>query len=319
MPVKNGSTCVALQTSFRDTAETVFNAHKRHAALETNLELLRHGLNIGEFGKLSLKVALAEAARNATSVRTFLDSCLTSFPLATLPTSQSALKAHEVLTTAELFENILAHLDPRDVLNALQLNKATSQLFINSPKLQDKLHLRPSKEEHVDSVFENPRDGRQTFPLFRLHFGESSCDGPPPVEAGPDEIVVVAEFFHWYSLPTIGSRCRAMLVCQPPVKELLITLACCLPAGPGYRLHASFNPLTPSRPTLSQVDEEEFDGYKIRSETGITVGQVYDATKQLQEEHRYCPHAIIELHNADGTVNVRTALHGKVPLKRDDP
>ncbi|KAK3714706.1 hypothetical protein LTR37_007686 [Vermiconidia calcicola] len=243
----NRPTHVVLQESVRNTAETVLNAHKQHAAFETNLELFKHALDSGEVGKVYLKMAVNEAASNAIIVRTFLDSCLASIPVVTLPTSQSALKAHKVFTTAELFVNILAHVEPRDVLNALQINKATSQIFINSPKLQDKLHLRESKEGHVDSVFLKPRDGnRRTFPIFRLHFGQSFSYGPSPVGADPDR-------------------------------------------------------------------------YKIRSETGITVGQVYDAIKQLREEHRYCPYATLEMHSADGTVSPRTRFHGKVPLKRNDP
>jgi hypothetical protein len=57
----------------------------------------------------------------------------------------------------------------------------------------------------------------------------------------------------------------------------------------------------------------------IVSETGITLGQILDATKEYRAEHRYCSNAHQGLHRDDGTVNVGVRFETILKLSSDDP
>lgn len=57
----------------------------------------------------------------------------------------------------------------------------------------------------------------------------------------------------------------------------------------------------------------------IKSETGITLGQILDETKRLRTEHRYCPNAYQGLHRDDGTVSVGVRFEAILKLSSKDP
>lgn len=60
-------------------------------------------------------------------------------------------------------------------------------------------------------------------------------------------------------------------------------------------------------------------GPGIRSSTGITLGDILDATARLREEHRLCPDAFTGLHREDGTVDVTVVFEASIPLNAEDP
>ena len=107
-----------------------------------------------------------------------------------------------------------------------------------------------------------------------------------------------------------------MLICQPPIYDMDVYTDCCYPTAHDFR-----------------EDFTETDGKhgvhhlgcrgpftKIHSDTGLTVGDLYDMTKELQEEHRYCPSAReLQLFYEDGTADVEVVFEGTVPLQADDP
>ncbi|TKA71458.1 hypothetical protein B0A55_07799 [Friedmanniomyces simplex] len=58
---------------------------------------------------------------------------------------------------------------------------------------------------------------------------------------------------------------------------------------------------------------------KVKSDTGITVGDLYDAMRKIQEEHRLCPHAARIEHGDDGMVSANVKFTALVQLRSDDP
>ena len=56
----------------------------------------------------------------------------------------------------------------------------------------------------------------------------------------------------------------------------------------------------------------------VTSESGLTVGELYDVTARLRKAHEHCPHANIRLHSQDGTVNVRIEFVGDLEMRADD-
>lgn len=102
-------------------------------------------------------------------------------------------------------------------------------------------------------------------------------------------------------LPNIGSRIRRMFVTQPPVKQLSVTLNCC-PSANGY-------PAQYNNPPAQDVSNAN----------GLTVGDLYDYTEKLLDQHRNCSAAYSGLLEDDGTVQVGVRFVGKIQLQADDP
>ena len=113
-------------------------------------------------------------------------------------------------------------------------------------------------------------------------------------EKGPDLI----------DLRPLGERCKRMLVTQPPVKEMdVYVMHCCNP------------------PRMSPYRDRKADpGVEmLKSETGITVGQIFEVIERMQREHMLCPNGQVAQLNSDGYVKLQMTIEGSVVLKEDDP
>ena len=95
-----------------------------------------------------------------------------------------------------------------------------------------------------------------------------------------------------------------MLICQPPIYEMEVSVACCNEHA-GHRL--------PGMPTPPPIPEP------IRSKTGITVGDLLTASRKLWQEHRLCPYAQDWDHDKEGYVCVAPSFKGIIHLKDGDP
>ncbi|KAK5712323.1 hypothetical protein LTR15_011902 [Elasticomyces elasticus] len=94
-----------------------------------------------------------------------------------------------------------------------------------------------------------------------------------------------------------------MLICQPPLLTIQAYTSCC--AGPRFWRHRHGD----DRPPASI----------LTSTTGITVGDILDATAELQAKHRLCPDASPFNHHADGTVDVHVSFEAVVKAEEGDP
>ena len=66
------------------------------------------------------------------------------------------------------------------------------------------------------------------------------------------------------SLPSIGSSCRRMFICQPPLKRMNVCCEC---------------------RNDHKIDTEE---RSVRNDTGITVGDLYDEVQRLMLRLNFC-------------------------------
>lgn len=303
-------------------------------ALEGYAELQRdtNGLTIA-----SNQAALAK-------IKTFLDACLDSFPSSMRPTPLSHIKAQQVFGTAELLEGILLHLTPRQLLDAIRVNHATLQIFKDSPKLLDMLHLR----RHIDGFLRNNVSGGFPGISIQLDSTLASSSLRSIDEFTFNQVPVTVEFDRASNL-AIGARCRSMQILQPPVVHMKATVSCCSFnynsnrgdrfdewGGAGFRTIDIPSPRPNNWDRAAEGQEEEEGGedsipkestvgddvartLEIYCATGLTIGHIYDAAQKIRQAHLHCPHASVALHAADGTVKPEIIFAAVLTLKHDDP
>ena len=162
------------------------------------------------------------------SLENFLSACINRFPTRLRTTIDSHLNAEQVLSTPELLEEILLYLSPLDLLNAIGICRATMKIFLASPKLLDQLHLRPHRGSYMSNKLSD------NFPGFEVDLDDSrknrgfaSLPRTPSWPGARFNDVPVVVSFKKRSDFTIGSRCRSMLVVQPPVKSMKGNVSCC--------------------------------------------------------------------------------------------
>ncbi|KAK5127049.1 hypothetical protein LTR85_008408 [Meristemomyces frigidus] len=209
-----------------------------------------------------------------------------------LPTKSSVAKAQQVFDTPELLEHILLRLSPRDAFRAQQASRRVHDLIMTSPCLQRHLYLKADPQADFSTAF-SASVSRQwdSSTLLKCTIDRSKYIWPIDSPYDPvDRPDVECNFTVWFeclgvspvALPKLGERCRSMLVY--------------------YRLHDSVGV-----PKL------------VRSSTGITVGDIHDATKELMDAHCLCPHAGQSEHAENGEVKVKPAFTAVVSLKNKDP
>ena len=306
-PFTHSHTPVLLTTTVEETFQRVAEALQEQRNLEHNHAVLSRAFDSGNVDSVTIETALAQSEKHAAGIRGFLSSCLNSIPVSMRPTTASASKAQRVFNTVELLEAILINLHPYDLLSALQVNGATSKMIETTPKLHDVLHLRPSKDGFLNTIF-----SESWGPFFRLDVTYSDVKNSAPLRhetiQQDDHVNIFVTFDVVKGTLRVGELCRRMLVCQPPVKVMEISASCC-------DIHHSWSYLGSVGCHVNAVDSSGI----IRSEAGLTVGDLYDKAVELQEKHLYCPHASQPQHCEDGTVRVEARFHGQVELKKDDP
>jgi hypothetical protein len=227
------------------------------------------------------------------------------------PTDASAAKALEVSGIPELADMILMELPPKDLLTAAQVNRTFNASVMSSNRIARKLYLT-GPEPHSWFRTNFGTDYADSFlDGYLMLLGMSvNCehmlleDGPEPEETMDVHMHfdgrTRSRFLSSHSLrqpdliyrPTIGSRRRAMLLCQPPIMTMTAAPDCC----------------------KIKVWVE------LHSPTGLTVGDLLDATAEMQHAHRHCPNAPYHEHErSTGLVVAGVSFSGNVTLRPDDP
>lgn len=224
------------------------------------------------------------------------------------PTASSAEKARQVFSVTELLEHILLEGHPMDVLNFASVNRRAYDIVAGSSVLQRHMNLLP--EVHARCFFTYPKLGFTCTMEPKPH-GSSLFGGTGIFGTGTstsDTVVVYATFTPEKLPLRLGRRVRDMFICQPPIHEMRATVSCCNPDK-----HRS----------LFQTTHPVSDGmnlpHPIYSETGITVGDIYDACCALIKEHRLCPAAEAHQLDEEGFVKVNPTFRATVQLREDDP
>lgn len=213
--------------------------------------------------------------------------------------------AGRVFGTTELLEAILRKgLSVHDLLRAMEVNKTFAACVKSSVHLQKLLCLRPDPTASYRSAFEVGIKclvgftTSLTFPALSpatYRKARTSLDGT--LEAHFDTDLTA-------SPPRIGPRCRSMLVCQPPVHEMAISINCC-----GFRYEDNVVP-----------QNENGTAYiKAIGTAGLTIGELLDTTRRLQEAHTLCPFAATTAHSddEDGRVRVEVRFTGTLSIRKN--
>lgn len=304
--------------------------------LENRNAKLITSLRDKSFNEEMLREVLESNTRTLEVIRHHIDSCIQSYPITSRPTTASAARAKEVFGMAELLEQILLYVAPRDILHAIQVSHATLNILKESPKLRERFSLRCDETGFFSSAFLRGSDGDEDESLFTdfdvrfEYWSESNGHDNTPNH----RISITADFEAFSPLPKIGSRCRDMLICQPPIHVMQVVLHCCDVSrveSQVPRRWARNCPQPNSINTYGEKEEKQYidefliandnvaKTYKLKSMTGLTVGYVYGATKKLREAHALCHNASTEMHDEDGKVCPHIVFHTDKTLQPDDP
>ncbi|KAK4892526.1 hypothetical protein LTR27_008990 [Elasticomyces elasticus] len=193
----------------------------------------------------------------------------------------------QVFRTPELVEQILEHLGLADILSYDQVDRSARAIVAQSTPLQSSLLFRA---DAADTLLRLPFElyGDLRTASFYCRQSYAYDEGPNNAwrPSGTSGMILLEAGFestaNHIRLPKIDVRCRKMLITQPPIKKMWIRLQCC------------------RRATGLSDSEREHDLY---SDTGITIGDLYDATKKAEEEHSLCHRASRMDHDDAGFVH----------------
>ena len=281
---------------------SIFSLLKHHGRLEASLKTISQAT--GPCHDSETLQALYTAVGAASVFKDFIVQTLGWDPLKSAPSSLSAVVALKVFNTLELLEMILLNLGVRDVSTTRQVNRTMYSVVTTSSKIQRFLGLRQDPESECISIFDP--DSARYEPCFKrftcdLNFRDEDFNTPTR------EGMLRARFKNadgWYTL-SIGELPRKMLICQPPIYEVEIFAHCC------SRVTKSAPNNTGSR-RIPPLD-------KVRNVSGLTVGDLLDATKQTKEKHMLCPYAHEHHHDCNGFVKVPVEFEGILKLNHGDP
>lgn len=355
----------SLCTSIPQTLEKIQAALDTQNLLEEQNITILKSLEGGTFDIAAVRQTLTENSKSFSANRKFLTSCYLAFPKSLMPTALSALKAQKVFSTPELLESILVYLKPTDLLRAIQVNRNINAIFKASPTLRDVLNLRVRPDGFFSTVFCTDIWGC-TCGFADISVRINADRQQQKLDLRFNEIPIAVSFSYRQPLPRVGRLCRDMLVCNPPIHSMSVTLNCC----PDLPYHATFDRFESSNdgsiadpdPQDSQqnlalddleaatsvggqdhsqeqteaadatnvttcdsgeddaeINAKVTDTLLIQSSTGITVGDIYDATVRLRKQHLYCAHANLRDHRRDGTVAVAATFSAHITLKKNDP
>lgn len=246
--------------------------------------------------------------------------------------------ARKVFNIPEMLDMILSKLDIPDILKMTQVSHALKDAIGSSTKLQVQLGLRAGPEDahlralsyHLpgppvsDGSFSCMIENDQFCHFRSSHSGSTidfwqlvgKCDRQEgcimvkcQCESCPRHMLTFHSFlfvalFNVSSsehLPNIGSAYRSMYIANPPIKQMSVTVSCCHP-GRMYQLHTNHHNL-PS----------------VESEDGLTIGDLYNFTKNTMHEHRTCPNAPFYDLDEAGHVQLRVRFVAPVSLGASHP
>ncbi|KAK6395091.1 hypothetical protein LTR65_001280 [Meristemomyces frigidus] len=228
-------------------------------------------------------------------------------------TASSAAKACEVFAIPELLEHIMLSVHPLDVLKVMQLNHSAYNTIANSMRLLRHMNLLPNEQSAFRSFFACARTG---FTCVTNGEGDAISRALSSAVPGraerPVSIFTVCAAFKSQTPPRLGPRVRSMLICQPPVHEMRIVLTCC-------NANKSQTQLNFPTYTIYTPDHAMEIPQPIRSATGITVGDIHDATCAMVMAHRLCPAAEPHEHDERGYVKVDPKFETTIRLREADP
>ena len=290
-----------------EVSEAIRDALTQQDKLEGAIARIAHGCQAAD--------ALESIQSSVRGLRQFLNSLAhPMFFNEKIASIGGYCRAQDVFSIPELLENILHFVEMRDILQMMLVDKNTKLIIQASSKLQRQLSLVGDINSFLDQPFAydtSTTDFLTTATKMNrvdnTVINESALGLPGLLQEGVQNKVQIRAFFPSDRLPNIGATCRAMLICQPPITEMTLSVACCSHSFYEMLYQPSAHYRSPRSPT------------KIKAAAGLTIGDLYDATQALASDHRLCPDAPAHMLDDEGYVKVHVAFDGELQLRADDP
>ena len=196
--------------------------------------------------------------------------------------------AQKVFNVPELLELILIETDTNTVRTMCEVSQ-TIRANINGSRQLQRLAFTLA-DQSGPLRFPSILSGRSEFKMHaqREYSGLDSCYFLVNIRAlFPRQYKVKGT-----KMPYVGDAILATLICQPPLTQMDYTFHCCQ----GLQWHG-----------------------RLRVPSGITVGSLYAKAKQIEDEHRLCPHGPATVMDRDGFVEIEVAFGGHIELDETDP
>ncbi|KAI5360378.1 hypothetical protein Slin14017_G085530 [Septoria linicola] len=227
--------------------------------LEASINNLKHSDQL-----LSSNLQDIHRAEEASSLlSSHIDKLWHLIPIRSKPTAGSAVVATKVFAVPELLEIILMLLPAKIILNAQQVGRVWRDAVNGSVMLKTKLGLIVNSSLAPQTPFscENEAD---CFPGLIITIDRdwepfASLDMDVMEEETNNELTIVGSCT--LVPPSVGTRCRSMQLCQPPLK------AVCLSTGARGTGTGSMGRRPPTYTQTLDCGEE----------SGVTVGSLLDA------------------------------------------
>lgn len=169
--------------------------------------------------------------------------------------TKEGVAAKKTFAIPELLESILQHVEALDLMRGCYaVNRTFRDTIEGSEKLQMKLFLRPA--------LQGSKEVCPIPPSYSCHFRN-----PSPPSTGRLHAVIGQDSSN--AFPTIGSRWKRMFFSQPPIYRVTAYRECD-PRG------------------MLNLDNSQCPGYTFRSESGLTVGDLYEEAKRVCDIHSAC-------------------------------
>lgn len=314
------------ESNYHLNARALAGIEKCQSLLTMCVETMQLDMEKRDFRRIKHGVMLRGARAAIYDTKSFIEKAKDSLPTRILafkppeiyipPSHRHRLQltrhrqpVHEVLKVTELTERILLNLDVKDLLHCQQVNQNMFGVIDGSSALQQKMLLLPAPSslfttfDTNETLSYNSQQShgpmQEPYKLSKLRLDSLSED------AATKRATWHLGFFSnaFFSEETLGERVRSMLICQPPVYEMKVRMFCCTSAR--RTANGANIPIVP--PTI------------LKSQTGITVGQICEVTKTIRAEHRMCPFALAHMCDDEGYITVWPLVEATIQLEPDDP
>ncbi|KAK5681011.1 hypothetical protein LTS10_006771 [Elasticomyces elasticus] len=291
----------------------------------------------------------------ATRLQSQLQDMTTTPPFAeAYRRDQACHTTSVVFVLPELAEHVLKFVDNDDILRLQEVSRTFNRIIEGSSTLQRRLGLRPDVNGHHVLPLETPYSmshcrghpgfncsSRATVSKFsnalrNLRRLKELCDeSQPPADLADFKVKASLEVTDG-KLPSIGSRYRAMLLCQPPITKVTMRLSYIYDSrrrgpeevemelyhreedGTIFEDAAVFQRrragIEPTAPTV------------VAEGPGLTLGQLWDAAGTLLRDQKQLNYEMCRQYNPGAvtakwpfTKKVIVHFEGTLRLRYDDP
>lgn len=265
-----------------------------HTDGKAALDVIKHAAHkrSHDFNQVDVEAAIREAEKCDKRMDELLKKMLPSKHFNEQHDSRSSMTAYSFFDVAEITDLICEHLPLPDIMALQQVNKRMLAITEGSTKIQDRMNLETAMDADimidVDLTIDRSLKSRLRLPNIRIHYEE---EHKGRYRDSNSEVVVECAADLWTEAAKPGNRLRRLVATPSWLSTMHVNPLCCM----GHQRRS--------------------EALTITSMAGITIGNIYDAYIRVQNKYRYCPHAAIRDHQADGTVRMGVIFTSPLPTE----